>query len=145
MIGLIQQGNRSSCSCEVYSIYISPFRKKTLRFVNEHALLIRNIILYHHYITNALAKNPSETDMKKSLKGRVFKGRFSVRQKQFILEELLPIIKSYHIPQGIPGMPFARQNYFKDKFCVTGKYMLLTFGMLSSNKGIEYVSRAQKS
>lgn len=46
------------------------------------------------------------------------------------------------IPHGIPDMPFADPNYFKDEFAVAGKQVLLTFGLLSPNKGIEYALRA---
>src|SRR5436190_10824206 len=46
------------------------------------------------------------------------------------------------IPHGIPEMPFADPNYFKDEFGVAGKQVLLTFGLLSPNKGIEYGLRA---
>src|SRR6186713_1230758 len=46
------------------------------------------------------------------------------------------------IPHGIPDMPFADPNYFKDEFDVAGKQVLLTFGLLSPNKGIEYALRA---
>ena len=34
------------------------------------------------------------------------------------------------IPHGIPDMPFADPNYFKDEFGVAGKQVLLTFGLL---------------
>ncbi len=46
------------------------------------------------------------------------------------------------IPHGIPDMPFVDPNYFKDEFGVAGKFVLLTFGLLSPNKGIEYVLQA---
>ncbi len=46
------------------------------------------------------------------------------------------------IPHGIPDMPFADPNYFKDEFGVAGKQVLLTFGLLSPNKGIEYALHA---
>jgi hypothetical protein len=39
-------------------------------------------------------------------------------------------------------MPFTDPNYFKDKFGTEGKSVLLTFGLLSPNKGIENVIRA---
>ncbi len=39
-------------------------------------------------------------------------------------------------------MPFADPNYFKDEFGVAGRQVLLTFGLLSPNKGIEYALRA---
>ncbi len=46
------------------------------------------------------------------------------------------------IPHGIPDMPFADPNYFKDEFGVAGKQVLLTFGLLSPNKGVEHALRA---
>jgi len=46
------------------------------------------------------------------------------------------------IPHGVPEMPFMDPNYFKDKFETEGKSVLLTFGLLSPNKGIENVIRA---
>jgi glycosyltransferase involved in cell wall biosynthesis len=46
------------------------------------------------------------------------------------------------IPHGIPDMPFADPNYFKDEFAVAGRQVLLTFGLLSPNKGIEFALRA---
>jgi glycosyltransferase involved in cell wall biosynthesis len=53
-----------------------------------------------------------------------------------------PEIKIDIIPHGIPDMPFADPNYFKDEFAVAGKQVLLTFGLLSPNKGIEFALRA---
>jgi len=46
------------------------------------------------------------------------------------------------IPHGIPDVPFVDPNFNKDKFDVEGKQVLLTFGLLSPNKGIEYVIQA---
>ena len=46
------------------------------------------------------------------------------------------------IPHGIPDIAFVDPNYFKDQFGVEGKVVLLTFGLLSPNKGIEYVLNA---
>ena len=46
------------------------------------------------------------------------------------------------IPHGVPDMPFMDPNYFKDLFGTEGKSVLLTFGLLSPNKGIENVIRA---
>src|SRR5271166_4018024 len=46
------------------------------------------------------------------------------------------------IPHGVPDMQFMDPNYFKDKFGTEGKSVLLTFGLLSPNKGIENVIRA---
>jgi len=46
------------------------------------------------------------------------------------------------IPHGVPDLPFMDPNYFKDLFGTEGKSVLLTFGLLSPNKGIENVIRA---
>jgi len=46
------------------------------------------------------------------------------------------------IPHGVPDMPFMDPNYFKDLFNIEGKSVLLTFGLLSPNKGIENVIQA---
>ncbi|MGD0129827.1 MAG: glycosyltransferase, partial [Terriglobia bacterium] len=42
-------------------------------------------------------------------------------------------------PHGIPDIPFVDPNYYKDQFGVEGRTVLLTFGLLSPNKGIEHV------
>jgi glycosyltransferase involved in cell wall biosynthesis len=61
-----------------------------------------------------------------------------------MLEEIYEIApdKIDVIPHGIPDMPFVDPNFYKDKFGVEGKKVLLTFGLLSPNKGIEYVLEA---
>ncbi|HBE01020.1 MAG: glycosyl transferase family 1 [Spirochaetes bacterium GWF1_41_5] len=40
------------------------------------------------------------------------------------------------IHHGIPDMPFVDSNFYKDQFGVDGKKVILTFGLLSPNKGI---------
>jgi glycosyltransferase involved in cell wall biosynthesis len=46
------------------------------------------------------------------------------------------------IPHGVIDMPFMDSNFYKDEFGVEGKTVLLTFGLLSPNKGIEKVIEA---
>ena len=46
------------------------------------------------------------------------------------------------IPHGIPDIGFVDPAYFKDQFGVEGRVVLLTFGLLSPNKGIEHVLNA---
>lgn len=46
------------------------------------------------------------------------------------------------IPHGVIDMPFMDSNFYKDEFGVEGKTVLLTFGLLSPNKGIEHVIAA---
>src|SRR5579872_2889433 len=53
-----------------------------------------------------------------------------------------PLAKIDLIPHGIPDVGFVDPTYFKDQFGVEGKIVLLTFGLLSPNKGIENVLNA---
>ncbi len=46
------------------------------------------------------------------------------------------------IPHGVIDLPFIDSNFYKDEFGVEGKTVLLTFGLLSPNKGIEKVIEA---
>ena len=46
------------------------------------------------------------------------------------------------IPHGIPDVPFVDPSFHKDRFGVEGKIVLLSFGLLSANKGIENVIAA---
>lgn len=55
---------------------------------------------------------------------------------------LAPSSKIDLIPHGIPDVGFVDPTYFKDQFGVEGKVVLLTFGLLSPNKGIEQVLNA---
>ena len=43
------------------------------------------------------------------------------------------------IHHGIPDVPFVETDAYKDKFGVSGKKIILTFGLLSPGKGIEVV------
>ena len=54
----------------------------------------------------------------------------------------VPVGKIDLIPHGVPDLPFTDPNYYKDLFGTPGKPVLLTFGLLSPNKGIENVIRA---
>jgi glycosyltransferase involved in cell wall biosynthesis len=54
----------------------------------------------------------------------------------------IPPEKIDFIHHGIPDIPFVDPNFYKDHFNVEGKTVLLTFGLLSRNKGIENVIKA---
>ncbi|HEU5070720.1 MAG TPA: glycosyltransferase family 4 protein [Verrucomicrobiae bacterium] len=65
------------------------------------------------------------------------------RGREFLLNIYqVPAAKIDLIPHGIPDRPFADPNYFKDEFGVAGKQVLLTFGLLSPSKGIEFALQA---
>jgi len=54
----------------------------------------------------------------------------------------VPEEKIVFIHHGIPDTPFIDPSFNKDKFDVEGKQVLLTFGLLSPNKGIETALQA---
>src|SRR3979411_140191 len=62
---------------------------------------------------------------------------------QFLQEIFkVPGSKIDMVPHGVPDLPFLDPNFYKDRFGVEGKAVLLTFGLLSPNKGIENVIQA---
>ncbi len=54
----------------------------------------------------------------------------------------IPRGKIVYIPHGIHDAPFIDPNYYKDKFGVEGRRVILTFGLLRRGKGIEYMIEA---
>jgi glycosyltransferase involved in cell wall biosynthesis len=60
-----------------------------------------------------------------------------------LLQEVfrVPAEKIDLIPHGIPDLPFAEPDLYKDSFSA-GKTVMLTFGLLSPNKGFENVIQA---
>ncbi len=66
------------------------------------------------------------------------------QQSADILQEVfhVPIDKIDLIPHGIPDLPFTDPNFYKDGLGTEGRDVLLTFGLLSPNKGIENVIQA---
>jgi glycosyltransferase involved in cell wall biosynthesis len=62
---------------------------------------------------------------------------------QFLQEIFrVPGSKIGMVPHGVPDLPFLDPNFYKERFGVEGKAVLLTFGLLSPNKGIENVIQA---
>jgi len=61
-----------------------------------------------------------------------------------VLQEVfkVPTGKIDLIPHGIPDMPFERPDVYKQDLACKGKSVLLTFGLLSPNKGFESVIQA---
>ena len=63
---------------------------------------------------------------------------------QTILQEVYqaPLTKIDVIPHGIPDVSFVAPDHYKRQFGVGARKVLLTFGLLSPNKGIEQVLHA---
>jgi len=51
----------------------------------------------------------------------------------------VPSAKIDVIPHGVPNLALVDPNFYKDRFRVGGQSVLLTFGLLSPNKGVESV------
>jgi glycosyltransferase involved in cell wall biosynthesis len=66
------------------------------------------------------------------------------RNSAEILHEVsgVPNSKIEMIPHGVPDLPFVEPHFYKERFGIQGKTVLLTFGLLSANKGIENVIQA---
>jgi len=66
------------------------------------------------------------------------------RYGQGILRDVygVPAEKIAFIPHGIPDVPFVDASFHKDQFGLEGRTVLLTFGLLSANKGVETSIRA---
>ncbi len=54
----------------------------------------------------------------------------------------VPEHKIDFIPHGIHDVPFVDPGFYKDKIGAEGRFVLMTFGLLSRNKGLEYVIEA---
>ncbi|MDD2432323.1 MAG: glycosyltransferase family 4 protein [Clostridia bacterium] len=54
----------------------------------------------------------------------------------------VPREKIVMIHHGTPNLPFLDPAYYKEEFQAEGKKIMLTFGLLGPNKGIEYVLQA---
>ena len=70
----------------------------------------------------------------------VVMSRYSSRVLQEVFK--VPAEKIDLIPHGIPDLPFEQPDLYKNRFSCQGKSVLLTFGLLSPNKGFESVIQA---
>jgi glycosyltransferase involved in cell wall biosynthesis len=60
------------------------------------------------------------------------------RARQMLLDVYgVPEAKIRFIHHGVPDVPFVDSGFYKDQFGVEGRRVLLTFGLLNPNKGIE--------
>jgi glycosyltransferase involved in cell wall biosynthesis len=70
----------------------------------------------------------------------VVMSQYSARVLQKVFN--VPAEKIDLIPHGIPDLPFVEPDVYKKSLAIAGKSLLLTFGLLSPNKGFESVIRA---
>jgi glycosyltransferase involved in cell wall biosynthesis len=54
----------------------------------------------------------------------------------------VPLSKVELIPHGIPDVPFGQEELYKRKLGMSGRKVIMTFGLIGPNKGIEVMIRA---
>jgi glycosyltransferase involved in cell wall biosynthesis len=122
-----------------FGIYGGPAGNHLLAFLRDVRMPV--VTTLHTVLQEP---NPDQRLVMKQLD--ILSNRFIVMtdRGQRFLEEIygVPREKIDVIPHGIPDIPFIDSNFNKDQFGVEGKTVLLTFGLLSPNKGIEYVIEA---
>ena len=70
----------------------------------------------------------------------------SEHSSQFLQDTYhVPAAKIDFIPHGVPDLPFVDPNFYKAAVGAEGKDVILTFGLLSPNKGVENVIAALRS
>ncbi len=130
------------CLQHEFGIYGGPAGGHVLAFLRELRMPVVTTL-------HTVLKDPNSDQR------RVMRGLLSLSTRVVVmadrgrrmLEEIYnaPPAKIDVIAHGIPDMGFVDPTYFKDQFGVEGKIVLLTFGLLSPNKGIESVLNALPS
>jgi glycosyltransferase involved in cell wall biosynthesis len=130
------------CVQHEYGIYGGPTGSHIITLLREVRMPV--VTTLHTVLENP---DPAQRDVLKEIVR--LSDRLVVMSKRAIgyLQSIygVPKEKIDFIPHGIPDVAFVDPNFYKDKFGVEGKTVLLTFGLLSPNKGIENVINALPS
>jgi len=127
------------CMQHEYGIYGGPFGTNVLALLSR---LRRPLVTTLHTVL----KNPLD-EQKQILEeiGKLSDAIVVMSDKAHsILQNVynIPLSKIHKIHHGIPDVPFVDPNFHKDQFGVEGKKVILTFGLLSPGKGLEYAIQA---
>ncbi|MHC4441056.1 MAG: glycosyltransferase family 4 protein [Planctomycetota bacterium] len=122
-----------------YGIYGGPAGAHILRMLRE--LRIPILTTLHTVLPEPTAEQRMVMDELWQISDRLVVMSHKAEQ---LLEEIycVPVDRIAYIPHGIPDVPFVDPNYFKDQFKAEGRRVILTFGLLSPNKGIENMVEA---
>jgi glycosyltransferase involved in cell wall biosynthesis len=127
------------CVQHEFGIYGGPAGRHVLALVRELKMPV--VTTFH-----TLLREPNDTQRRvmQELIARSTRLVVMTERGRQMLQEVhkAPAAKIDLIPHGIPDIPFVDPNYYKDQFGVEGRTVLLTFGLLSPNKGIEQVLNA---
>ncbi len=127
------------CLQHEYGIYGGEWGSNVLSLLRD---LHRPVVVTCHTITKAT--EPAQKEVFLEIAARAKKLVVMSERAIRFLTDLYGVNsdKIVLIPHGIHDVPFIDPNYFKDKFGVEGRRVLLTFGLLHRNKGIEYMIEA---
>ena len=127
------------CVQHEFGIFGGPAGGHVLALLRELRMPI--VTTLHTVLRNP---NTEQRKVMKELIARSTRLLVMTKRGQRMLEEIYhaPSDKIDLIPHGIHDIPFIDPNYYKDQFGVAGRTVLLTFGLLSPNKGIEQVLNA---
>ena len=127
------------CVQHEFGIYGGPAGRHLLALVRELKMPV--VTTFH-----TLLREPNDTQRRVMQELIVHSTRLvtMTERGRMMLQDIYraPTAKIDLIPHGIPDIPFVDPNYYKDQFGVEGRTVLLTFGLLSPNKGIEHVLNA---
>ena len=132
-------GNDLVCLQHEYGIYggnagshiLTLLRKLKMPLVTTLHTVLRNPDLNQRMVLEEIAQLSDRMVVMSNLAANLLHEVYAV-----------PSEKIDMIPHGVPDLPFMDPNFYKDKFGTEGKPVLLTFGLLSPNKGIENVIQA---
>jgi glycosyltransferase involved in cell wall biosynthesis len=135
-------GNDLVCLQHEYGIYggtagvyiLTLLRKLKMPLVTTLHTVLREPETHQRAVLEEIAELSDRLVVMSELAARLLRDVYAVPEEKIDL-----------IPHGVPEMNFMDPNYFKDRFGTEGKSVLLTFGLLSPNKGIEHVIRALPS
>ena len=127
------------CVQHEYGIYGGPAGSHILELLRELRMPIVTTL-------HTVLQNPDPAQRRVMLEVAALSDRLVVMSARGVefLQEVYGVRKDKIdlIPHGIPDVPFADPSFHKDLFGVEGKSVLLSFGLLSANKGIENVIAA---
>ncbi len=127
------------CLQHEYGIYGGPAGSHILAFLRELKMPVVTTL-------HTVLQQPSEEQRRVLLEIISLSARLIVMAERgrMLLETVYatPAGKIDVIPHGIHDVAFVDPTFFKDQFGVEGKLVLLSFGLLSPNKGIECVLNA---
>ena len=106
-------------------------RRLTMPVVTTLHTVLRQPDIHQRFVMQQIAARSERLIVMSEYSSRVLQDVFGV-----------PNEKIDRIPHGIPDLDFVEPDVYKDSLSLGGKSVLLTFGLLSPNKGFESVIRS---